>query len=157
MVTDRQVRRLMSLLQSEQSLQISAEKVGMDRETARKYRKIGKLPSEARTDHNWRTRADPFAEVWPWVAEQLSVNPGLEARTLLEALQRGASGLFCRRAVADAAASGEALAGPGRAWQGGVLCPGASSRPAVPVGLFAHDQAGRDGVRSRLFRPLQYA
>jgi len=32
MVTDRQVRRLMSLLQSEQSLQICAEKVGMDRE-----------------------------------------------------------------------------------------------------------------------------
>lgn len=88
MVTDRQVRRLMSLLQMEHSLQVSADKVGMDRETARKYRKLGKLPSELRTDRDWRTRADPFAEVWPWVAEQLSVNPGLEAKTLLEALQR---------------------------------------------------------------------
>ena len=94
MVTDRQVRRLMSLLQSEQSLQISAEKVGMDRETARKYHKIGKLPSELRTNHNWRTRIDPFAEVWPWVVEQLSVNSGLEARTLLEALQRAHPGRF---------------------------------------------------------------
>jgi hypothetical protein len=94
MVTDRQVRRLMSLLQMEQSLQISAEKVGMDRETARKYQAAGKLPSALRSDHDWRTRIDPFAEVWPWVAEQLSLNPGLEARTLLEALQREHPGRF---------------------------------------------------------------
>ena len=94
MVTDRQVRTLMSLLQAERSLQVSADKAGMDRETARKYRKLGKLPSELRMDHKWRTRADPFAEVWPWVAEQLSVNPGLEAKTLLEALQRAEPGRF---------------------------------------------------------------
>jgi hypothetical protein len=94
MVTDRQVRRLMSLLQTEQSLRVSADKVGMDRGTARKYRKIGKLPSALRTDHDWRTRADPFVEVWPWVAGQLSVNPGLEAKTLMEALQRAHPGRF---------------------------------------------------------------
>jgi len=94
MVTDRQVRRLMSLLQAEHSLRVSAEKVGMDRETAGKYRAAGKLPSELRTDHDWRTRSDPFAEVWPWVAEQLSLNAGLEAKTLLEALQRAHPGRF---------------------------------------------------------------
>ena len=88
MVTDRQVRRLMSLLQTEQSLQVCADKVGMDRQTAGKYRKHGKLPSQLRIDHAWRTRCDPFAAVWPWVAEQLAVNPGLEAKTLLAALQR---------------------------------------------------------------------
>ena len=84
----------MSLCQTEQSLQAAADKAGMDRETARKYRKSGKLPSEARTDHDWRTRADAFAQVWPWVAQQLSVNPGLEAKTLLEALQRAHPGRF---------------------------------------------------------------
>jgi hypothetical protein len=107
----------MSLLQSEQSLQISAEKVGMDRETARKYRKIGKLPSELPTDHNWRTRADPFAEVWPWVAEQLSVNPGLEARTLLEALQRAHPGRFADgqlRTLQRQVRRWRGLEGPGR-------------------------------------------
>jgi len=88
MVTDRQVRRLMSLLQTEQSLQVCADKVGMDRQTAGKYRKLGKLPSQLPSDHAWRTRSDPFAAVWPWVAEQLAVNPGLEAKTLLAALQR---------------------------------------------------------------------
>jgi hypothetical protein len=94
MVTDRQMRRLMSLLQTEQSLQVSADKAGMDRKTARKYRQLGQLPSALRTDHDWRTRADPFALVWPWVVEQLSLNPGLEAKTLLEALQRAHAGQF---------------------------------------------------------------
>jgi hypothetical protein len=78
----------MLLLQTEQSLQVCADKVGMDRQTAGKYRKHGKLPSQLRIDHAWRTRCDPFAAVWPWVAEQLAVNPGLEAKTLLAALQR---------------------------------------------------------------------
>lgn len=94
MVTDRQVRRLMSLCQTESSLQTAADKVGMDRGTGRKYRRIGKLPSELRPDHDWRTRPDGFAEVWPWVAQQLLVNPGLEAKTLLEALQRAHPGVF---------------------------------------------------------------
>jgi len=94
MVTDRQMRRLMSLLQRDQSLQVSADKAGMDRKTARKYRKTGQLPSALRTDHDWRTRADPFVEVWSWVVEQLSVNPGLEAQTLLGALQRAHPGQF---------------------------------------------------------------
>src|ERR1035437_1918587 len=75
MVTDRQMRRLMSLLQTEQSLQVSADKAGMDCKTARKYRKSGQLPSALRTDHDWRTRADPFVAVWPWVVEQLSLSP----------------------------------------------------------------------------------
>ena len=94
MVTDRQVRRLMSLLQREQSLQVSSDKAGMNRETGGRYRKLGKLPSELRPDHAWRTRQDPFAAVWPWVAEQLSLNTGLEAKTLLEALQRAHPGRF---------------------------------------------------------------
>ena len=84
----------MSLIQKEQSLRVAADKAGMDRETARKYRAIGKLPSEVRPDHDWRTRADAFAEVWPWVTDQLSVNPGLEAKTLLEALRRAYPGRF---------------------------------------------------------------
>jgi len=84
----------MSLLQTEHSLQVSADKAGMDRETAGKYRKSGRLPSSSRIDHAWRTRVDVFAEVWPWVVQQLSLNPGLEAKTLLEALQGAYPGRF---------------------------------------------------------------
>ena len=94
MVSDRQVRRLMSLLHEEQSLQVSADKAGMHRETAGKYRHLRQLPSALRTEHDWRTRVDPFVAVWPWVVEQLSLNPGLEAKTLLEALQRAHPGDF---------------------------------------------------------------
>jgi hypothetical protein len=107
----------MSLIQTEQSLQAAADKAGMNRETARKYRQIGKLPSEVRPDHDWRTRPNPFAEVWPWVAQQLSVNPGLEAKTLLEALQRAEPGRFADgqlRTLQRQVKRWRGLEGPGR-------------------------------------------
>ena len=117
MVSDRQVRRLMSLLQQEQSLQVAADKAGMDPKTARKYRQLGQLPSAVRTAHDWRTRADPFAAVWPWVVEQLSLNPGLEAKTLLEALQRAHPGDFADgqlRTLQRQVKRWRGLEGPGR-------------------------------------------
>jgi hypothetical protein len=107
----------MSLLQQEQSLLVSADKVGMNRETAGRYRKLGKLPSASRPDHDWRTRVDPFAEVWPWVAEQLSLNAGLEAKTLLEALQRAHPGRFADgqlRTLQRQVKRWRGLEGPGR-------------------------------------------
>ena len=117
MVTDRQIRRLMSLLQAGQSQQVSADKAGMDRGTARKYRQAGQLPSALRKDHAWRTRADPFIAVWPWVVEQLSLNPGLEAKTLLEALQRAQPGQFADgqlRTLQRQVKRWRGLEGPGR-------------------------------------------
>ncbi len=36
----------------------------MDEKTARKYRKKGKLPSELKQEHTWRTRNDPFEDAW---------------------------------------------------------------------------------------------
>ena len=38
MITDAQVRRLMKLIQTEETLAIAASKAGMDEKTARKYR-----------------------------------------------------------------------------------------------------------------------
>jgi len=46
MVTDQQVRRLFKLVQREKNFGIAAIKAGMDEKTARRYRKLGKLPSE---------------------------------------------------------------------------------------------------------------
>ena len=94
MVTNEQVRNLMKLIQKEKTLSIAAAKAGMDEKTARKYRRAGKLPTEMAKPHIWRTRKDPFAQVWPWVAEKLKGNPGLEAKTLFEALQRDYPGRF---------------------------------------------------------------
>src|SRR5947209_1323329 len=87
-VTDQQVRRLFRLDRQELPKAQAAAKAGMDEKTARKYRRLGRLPSEVRMEHHWRTRADPFEEVWPQLQEQLALNPGLEAKTLFQALQR---------------------------------------------------------------------
>ena len=94
MVTDRQVRRLMELLGEGKNLAAAAAKADMDEKTARKYRELGKLPSEIKVDHTWRTREDPFTEVWEDVKGKLEINPGLEAKTLFEDLQRRYTGRF---------------------------------------------------------------
>ena len=47
-----------------------------------------------KTDHTWRTRPDSFADTWPEVRSHLEVNPGLEAKTLFEHLQRKYPGRF---------------------------------------------------------------
>lgn len=84
MVTDRQVRKLMKLIQTEDTLSNAAVKSGMDEKTARKYRRLKKLPSEIKSLHTWRTRPGTFTEVWAEVQSKLEVNPGLEAKTLFE-------------------------------------------------------------------------
>ena len=77
MVTDQQVRGLFKLIQTEKNFGIGAMKAGMDEKTARKYRKQGKLPSELKGDHVWRTRNDPFGDVWDGIKSMLKINPGL--------------------------------------------------------------------------------
>jgi len=94
MVTDQQVRILMKAVKTEKRLALAAAKAGMDAKTARKYRRAGRLPSEMRQPHCWRTRPDPFAEVWEQLRELLDENAGLEAKTLFEDLQRRYPGRF---------------------------------------------------------------
>jgi hypothetical protein len=93
-VTDAQVKELRRLLDQRASLKKAAMKAGMDPKSARKYRKLGKLPSEARQPRVWRTRADPLAEVWPELEEKLVREPGLQAVTLLAWLQSAYPGKF---------------------------------------------------------------
>ena len=94
MVTDHQVRRLRRLDLRGVPAGRAAAQAGMDDKTARKYRRLGRLPSEVRMKHDWRTRPDPFADVWPQLEQLLQVNPGLEAKTLLGHLQRQYPGRF---------------------------------------------------------------
>src|SRR5215470_10889959 len=94
MVTDHQVRRLRKLSNTEQNQEIAASKAGMDPKTARKYLTLNLLPSEARKERHWRTRDDPFSEVWDQVRQQIEESPGLEAKTLFEWLQREYPGRF---------------------------------------------------------------
>jgi hypothetical protein len=94
MVTDGQVRVMRAWVQKrEASLSLAAMKTGMDRKTARKYRR-GKLPSERVQEHDWRTRPDVFADVWAEVQVRLELAPSLEAKTLFEDLQRRFPGKY---------------------------------------------------------------
>jgi len=87
-VQDAQVRKLMEEMTKHGGIGIAAMRSGMDRKTARKYVEAKKLPSEMKEPRTWRTRQDPFEADWPWVVAQLEASPELEAKTLLEALQR---------------------------------------------------------------------
>jgi transposase len=94
MVTDQQVRRLFRLMHKERTLATAAAKAGMDENTARKYRRLGKLPSEVKKPHNWSGRKDEFADVWDALRSMLKQSPGLEAKTLFTYLQRCYPGRF---------------------------------------------------------------
>lgn len=117
MISDQQVRKLMKLVKNEETLSLAAAKAGMCEQTARKYRKSGKLPSESAAPHVWRTRRDPFEEVWDGIAALLEMNPGLEAKTLFADLQRRYPGRFGDgqlRTLQRRVKVWRALMGPGR-------------------------------------------
>ncbi len=96
MITDNQVRKLMKLLGQGKTMEQSSAKCGMDVKRARKYRDLDKLPSELQAEgkRDWRTRSDSFIKEWPIVTAFLEINPGLEAKTLFEHLQRQYPGRF---------------------------------------------------------------
>ncbi|MBF0275811.1 MAG: IS21 family transposase [Nitrospinae bacterium] len=70
------------------NLKEASVKAGLDEKTARKYIKMGKSPNEIVIEHNWRTREDPFEDVWEEIENLLSENTGLEAKTIFEYFQR---------------------------------------------------------------------
>jgi hypothetical protein len=76
MVTDGQVSELRRWLAAGKSLAASARMAFMDRKTARTYRDNGQLPSQRKSPRAYRTRVDPFAEVWAKLSSCFRVNPG---------------------------------------------------------------------------------
>ena len=126
MVSDQQVKRLWRFAQK-LSLEIAAAKAGMDPKTAQKYLRERRLPSEMQQKHMWRTRPDPFAEVWEEIEQRLRVEPGLQAKTLFEHLQQREPGRFGDGQVRTLQRPDQDLAGNGRASAGSVFC--ARSRP----------------------------
>jgi hypothetical protein len=66
----------------------------MSRNTAGKYKKLGKLPSELKEPRTWRTRKDPFEEDWEEMAEKLKEAPELEAKALFQHLMEAKPGRY---------------------------------------------------------------
>jgi len=117
MITDQQARKLMKLVKTERNMSSAAAKAGMCEKTARRYTRSGKLPSEDRPAHAWRTRKDAFAEVWEEVRERLETDGGLEAKTIFEDLQCRYPGRFAEgqlRTLQRRVKAWRALEGPER-------------------------------------------
>lgn len=94
MVTDNQVRRLKRMVQTEGTKAVASAKAGMDTKTARKYLRLGKLPSQMKQEHTWKTRKDPFEGVWNEVKSFLKEEARFEAKTIFEWFQRSYPGRF---------------------------------------------------------------
>lgn len=94
MIKDRQVRILRQALDRGETLAAAARRAGMDEKSARKYGRTGELPSQMKTERNWRTREDPFAEIWPEIQALLERSPRLRAFTLFEEIKRKYPGRF---------------------------------------------------------------
>jgi len=92
--SDKDVRRLWMTLARGKSLVEAARSAGMSLPTARKYWRCGKMPSEIRPQRNWRTRSNPFEEVWPEIEALIRDEPRLKAKTIFEELQTKYPGRF---------------------------------------------------------------
>src|SRR4051812_1784433 len=154
MVTDRQFRRLRKLIQIENTLANAADRANIDEKTARKYRDSDVLPSQRRAPHAWRTREDPFQDVWTELEAQLRLNPGLQAKTLFLDLQRRFPGRFPDvqlRTLQRRIKQWRALEGPP---QEGFFAQVHQPRPLPASGLTRLGQLGGTLLRQALRHPV---
>jgi len=117
MVTDGQVSELWRWLAVGKSLAASARMASMNNKTARSYRDDPTLPSQRKSPRAYRTRVDPFAEIWNDVEQLLQAEPGLKAVTLFGDLQRQYPGKFdesTRRTFERRVANWRAIDGPNK-------------------------------------------
>jgi len=84
--TNREVQKPMKEHTKHGEIGRAARAASMDRKTASKYIRAGRLPSELRRERTWRTRPDPFEADWPRIREMLESAPELEAKIVLDYL-----------------------------------------------------------------------
>ena len=89
MKTDAEVLLMLRERAKGRSQEQAAARAGMSVRAARMYERRAKLPSQLKQPRTYRSRPDPFAEDWPWVVQQLEVDPALQGQTLF--------GLLCER------------------------------------------------------------
>jgi hypothetical protein len=79
--TKEQIKKLMKYTRT-CTREVAAVKAGMSIRTARKYMKQKGMVAQIERD--WRTKPDPFAEVWSELKGMLTKDTGLQAKTLME-------------------------------------------------------------------------
>jgi transcriptional regulator with XRE-family HTH domain len=86
MKTDAEVRRMIKERAAGKTQEQTAARTGMSVRTVRKYERAGQLPSQLKQPRTHQTRPNPFADVWPWVVDQLTRDSALQATTLFALL-----------------------------------------------------------------------
>ncbi len=86
--------QLRQLLGEGHPLYLAALKVGMEREVSSKVPARQGLPSETLSPRSWRTREDPFQDVWPNFVTSWSSIPGFRPRPSSPIFQRRFPGRF---------------------------------------------------------------
>ncbi len=93
-ITDQQVHLYMMNIRKNKSQELAAAKAGISQRSARRIQRAATLPSQNPRRY-WRSRADPFAQVWDCeVVPLLKSAPKLMAITLLRKLQDDYPGRF---------------------------------------------------------------
>lgn len=96
MVTNGQVRLLRKKLMEGRTLEAAAAGAGMSERTAGAWQE-GALPTQAKAERHWRTRADPFDGVWLSEVVPLLVSDEggrLQGNTVMAELERREPGRF---------------------------------------------------------------
>jgi Mu transposase-like protein len=153
--TDRQVRIIMNELSKHRDQGKAAAKAGVSRQTAARYIRTGKLPSELKQAHGWRTRGNPFAEVWPEIEARLRQEPGVWIRFLFEDLQERYPGRFTpgqRRTLHRHVAKWRALHGEDQGHE--VFFPQQHRAGEAGQTDFTHTQSLAMTLEGQAFAPL---
>src|ERR1700738_1686983 len=115
-ITDRQVHLYMTK-RKDHTQEVAAAKAGMSVRTARRVAKASELPSQ-KPEREWRTRTNPFADVWDSeIVPLLRCSPKLKAITLLRKLQEDHADRFpdgMRRTLERHVSQWRALEGPSK-------------------------------------------
>jgi hypothetical protein len=119
MVTDAQVRLLRQKLMEGKTQEAASAAAGMSVRTARAWQQ-GPLPSQVKTPRPWRTRADPFAEVWEQdivpllAADNRSILDGITLMSVLDDRYPGRFGAGQLRTLQRRLRDWRAQQGPGK-------------------------------------------
>ena len=160
MVTDQQVATLRQRRMEGKTQQTAAAMAGMSERSARKWQ-CGPLPSETKTERQWRTRPDPFDGVWEKEILPLLLGEAagrLRATTIIEWLEERHPGRFSASQLRTLQRRLQALrqaqeASAQRPGPRGLLPPGASPGPRGPDRLHPLQLPGSDRRRSGLSPP----
>lgn len=150
MVTDQQVRRLMKLITNEPTLSAAAAKSGMSEPTARKYRRSRRLPSQSRKERIYRTRLDPFKDVWTQVEELLKRDASIEAKTIFDYLCRQHEGCFQESQVRTLQRRIKLWRARSGAPREVMFALGACAGQTSAVGFYVYERVGCERCRATL-------